>query len=503
MGRIKLLKESPKLLKEILQETDELLQEPVEKGLKKRLSDVDVIGGEASKFEKVQKTPETIDVESSRPIRDLSTESSRNPSEVKNFYSDTPPKHRPSTPATPANLKETLASSDASKFAVPASIGTLVGLDSSRGDSSVEEITPSLTPKEEESAEKALAKHLLKPKKKETRIIPPTTKGTQAEPDITPDEEATLTPQEQMEKKRESLQSYKQDLLKLHRDLKGSREWAQVAEQFAHALTSYAAAREGLRKNVDMSGIQFQKTDWGAKMKQDLAELEMLLADVQKDEARIDRREEGFRREEFTTSERQARESFQKEQAQKDRDLRVALAAQSRNDSIFRKNLLDEEKKENRARMIAAQAKNGVTHSRQMQNEAAPLIKGYLAVVDDELGATFNTDEDKVMESLNKSTQILSALDKFGLEEKAVREIQKDVDGENFKQAKKKIIDLQTRLNKTYLKPSTHADEEFKTFNIVKKQMKGVENTPDSSPVETRTVDGVTYKKVPGGWEEM
>jgi len=41
-----------------------------------------------------------------------------------------------------------------------------------------------------------------------------------------------------------------------------NQAWLEVAENMAHALTKYAAARDGFNKGIDMSGIKMTPTDW-------------------------------------------------------------------------------------------------------------------------------------------------------------------------------------------------------------------------------------------------
>lgn len=151
------------------------------------------------------------------------------------------------------------------------------------------------------------------------------TGGTQTPIDPPKKEEA---PQPKpVEELRDRLIEKKYELMRDYRDLRSKKEWAQVAEMFAKALTGYAAAREGLRKGVDLSNIQTQGVNWDAQAKQDLQELDTLLTDIRSDQATKAKKEESQEerawREKQTTEDRQWKE---KESAE-ERKSREKIAA--------------------------------------------------------------------------------------------------------------------------------------------------------------------------------
>lgn len=62
----------------------------------------------------------------------------------------------------------------------------------------------------------------------------------------------------------ESYKSGAESRKKTYDEGKNKNEWLGVAERVAQAVAQYGAARQGLRDNVDLSGLKFDKHDYGA-----------------------------------------------------------------------------------------------------------------------------------------------------------------------------------------------------------------------------------------------
>lgn len=111
------------------------------------------------------------------------------------------------------------------------------------------------------------------------------------------------------------LQDTRKELMRIYKDNRDRKDWAEIAEMFGQALTKYAAAREGLRSNVDLSNIQLDKTDWDKKRQLDLDELKMGLQNVKEQEAAI-------RKDKDTEEDR----AWRSGESKKDRDSRERIA---------------------------------------------------------------------------------------------------------------------------------------------------------------------------------
>ena len=78
--------------------------------------------------------------------------------------------------------------------------------------------------------------------------------------------------------------SNRQELIKLYKEAKEQRRYAELAELLGHAMVQFFAASNGLKTGQDMSGLQFNKVDWFKKNDQAMDELKMELGVSREDE---------------------------------------------------------------------------------------------------------------------------------------------------------------------------------------------------------------------------
>lgn len=90
---------------------------------------------------------------------------------------------------------------------------------------------------------------------------------------------AGLSPEQRKEidQRKQQIESAKQAALKQFQETKDQNQWLQVAESLGQALTQLGAGIYGLKHNVDMSGIQFNKNDWSRNLDQAQRELDSKL----------------------------------------------------------------------------------------------------------------------------------------------------------------------------------------------------------------------------------
>lgn len=167
-------------------------------------------------------------------------------------------------------------------------------------------------------AEDAVGKVIKKALNKKSSIKPPKyTKPADPSEPVEP-------PLSYLQKRRDALATRKNKMLEIYQDNKDTRAWAEIAETFGQALTQWAAAKQGLRDNVDLSGIKFAKTDWVAKGDAALKELDMRMDEISKESSSIDRKEERDDSQKFTNLQRRASEKFNAEQKRLDRANQLA-----------------------------------------------------------------------------------------------------------------------------------------------------------------------------------
>lgn len=128
----------------------------------------------------------------------------------------------------------------------------------------------------------------------------------------------------------------------LYADNKKTTQWGEVAELLGHAVAKLGAGAYGLRHNVDMSGVKFDKSNWADDYNRLLAELNSQLESVEKGRNRLSKEQEreedklsrqGERAEDFLNSDYMAQERRkQEEENQARRDAREdkRLAQQER-----------------------------------------------------------------------------------------------------------------------------------------------------------------------------
>lgn len=87
----------------------------------------------------------------------------------------------------------------------------------------------------------------------------------------------------------DSSDKFIQDEYKRKRDI---NEWADVGQTVAHGLAQYGAAKQGLRSNVDMSGLKFDKVDYSKKVDQFMEEMKQGLGHNKDKRSLAERRRE-------------------------------------------------------------------------------------------------------------------------------------------------------------------------------------------------------------------
>jgi hypothetical protein len=208
---------------------------------------------------------------------------------------------------------------------LPAPESEVMGLlkDKSLTSTLGEKEEPELT--EAESAIDDVAKQSLKEAQKAPKLLK---KKKKLPPPPTPDVSSNVpapTPGQWLDIAKGELANRRDAMIAIYEDNKNTRAWAEVAETFGHALTQFFAARQGLKDNVDMSGLQFAKTDWVAKSDAALKELDMKMKDLGNQEASIDREKETMANRVFQTGEREAREASSKKENQLNRNLQLTI----------------------------------------------------------------------------------------------------------------------------------------------------------------------------------
>lgn len=100
---------------------------------------------------------------------------------------------------------------------------------------------------------------------------------------------------------------------------KDNVRWASVFETIGHALTQLGAGLYGMKHNIDMSGLRFNKNDWSKNIDDINRELDTKLEMVGTEEKRVVREEE--RR--LGREERVEREETRKEERKEDIEIRT------------------------------------------------------------------------------------------------------------------------------------------------------------------------------------
>jgi hypothetical protein len=94
------------------------------------------------------------------------------------------------------------------------------------------------------------------------------------------------------EERRNKITQAKDIAQKQFEETKDTNQWLRVAETLGHALTQLGAGAYGLKHNVDMSGIKFDKTDWSKNLDRAERELDRKLG-LAKEEERAAEKAEG------------------------------------------------------------------------------------------------------------------------------------------------------------------------------------------------------------------
>ncbi len=84
----------------------------------------------------------------------------------------------------------------------------------------------------------------------------------------------------EMQGKLSELQTVESALRKEYKENKDRTAMMEVAEKVGHALAQFGAAQQGLRSGVDLSGLKFDKTNWGEQYNRLLDEMKMELTDL-------------------------------------------------------------------------------------------------------------------------------------------------------------------------------------------------------------------------------
>lgn len=96
--------------------------------------------------------------------------------------------------------------------------------------------------------------------------------------------------------RRGKIQEAKEAAQKQFEETKNTNQWLEVAETLGQALVQLGAGAYGLKHNVDMSGLKFQKNDWSKNIDRAERELERKLGRAVAEEREVGKAESGIER---------------------------------------------------------------------------------------------------------------------------------------------------------------------------------------------------------------
>lgn len=102
---------------------------------------------------------------------------------------------------------------------------------------------------------------------------------------------ANLPPEQkkEIEDRKAKIEEAKEAAKKQFVEDKDTNRWMQVAETLGQALVQLGAGAYGLKHNVDLSGIQFNKADWAQNIEQAERELDRELGLLKEERAEVER----------------------------------------------------------------------------------------------------------------------------------------------------------------------------------------------------------------------
>lgn len=177
----------------------------------------------------------------------------------------------------------------------------------------------------------------------------------------------------------------------LYESNRSATEWAQIGEMFGHALVKYAAAREGLKRGVDITtGLKQDKVDWQRMLDRIDKDLDRELSKIDKGETLLERRKNALvnraARERDTATSLKVREAASRE---------AATERDARKQEVATKELAKKQDK------ILNQAQSNISKMSNTRTQLVANIKNYEQQLEKGL-----IDEDKfklkVMDEITK-----------------------------------------------------------------------------------------------------
>ncbi len=98
------------------------------------------------------------------------------------------------------------------------------------------------------------------------------------------------------EERRDKIQQAKDAAQKQFEETKDTNQWLQVAETIGQALVQLGAGAYGLKHNIDMSGLRFNKTDWSKNIDRAERELDRKLGLAAEEERKLGKVETALER---------------------------------------------------------------------------------------------------------------------------------------------------------------------------------------------------------------
>ena len=139
--------------------------------------------------------------------------------------------------------------------------------------------------------------------------VAPATSPTPEKPTKTPEQILDVTLDKNVTKfpeltkfDRSTLNKKRDDIRSLYEKYQDNLETREMTEKMTQAITKLLAGYYGLKHGQDLSGVKFDKTDWGKKMDQAIRKLDNDLAAVSQEEGRLEKEHYA----QFSTKEKQA-----------------------------------------------------------------------------------------------------------------------------------------------------------------------------------------------------
>ena len=299
-------------------------------------------------------------------------------------------------------------------------------------------------------------------------------------------------------------------------DYKKSKDhtsWMALAESLGHALTTIGAGAYGLKHNVDMSGVKFNKTDWSKSLDNALKELELEQDIIGAEEAELKAmdKEEDKR---ITNLKEKLMELKLAKSRERDRTLAAAKKPEDKQPSNKIQEKLDTEFAKQVAEMTANPAKQAAATRNIQQLETAVrdikdpgeltgtawqrLPEFIRSFVDRKSLNTQQLIEQVVQQDL-RNTLGAQFTEKEG-EKLIARAYNKDLPEEQNLQRLKLLLNQMKEAKKNQEAAISHFNK-YGTLKGFKGKLYKTADDFNLDQAETRTINGKTYIKVPGGWK--